>query len=731
MEDRTKPRLKTIAYLCAMAFCGQTAAADEANAVREVAKAAEKNSEAIATIVVTAERRSQPLQSIPMAIQAFGAEDLERAGVTNVMDLQALTPGVVVTSNSGLGQLYIRGIGSDIVGAGLDGAVAVYVDGVYQSRAASQLFKFVDVERVEVLKGPQGTLYGRNATGGAINVISKGPSRESEGQFDAQLGSFGQREARGTVSGPLSAGVAYGRLSFLSSKDDGYSNNILLDQRGNSNDMAGVHGALEFTPTPNLGILFNARYTDTKSAPMLNALYPSVNPLFTTFKATVISDPFTVKHNAPTYADATQSSVDGAIKYNLGWARFTSVTSTTTLKGNAYTDIDGTEIPLLNSIPSPESTKYWTQDFTLASTGSGPWEWTALASFLHQTTDWNLNLAIPPSKVVSKNFSANTVDASGIGGQASYVVGNGFKLTAGARYSSETKKIAATSITQINGVSLPAQNQNDKQTWTAWTPKFVAEYSPARGLMWFASATKGFKSGGYNTATVGSPAIKPETVVNYEAGVKSAWLNNRVVFNATVFEAKYDEMQLQFTTKNAAGALVAVTTNAAKATSKGVELELVAKPMPHLQLAAGAQFLNARFDKFLAANPLNPAAGILDRAGNPLNRAPDSTFSLSAQYTWPSAFANKDVTLRADAYNRSRIYYTTFKDPLASEELGTLMNAQLSFEPNGARGLYGALFVKNITDKKHTEDILASATAGYISYMAPPRTVGVRIGYRY
>ena len=731
MGERTKDTLKAVVCCCALGAFGQAAAADEPVTTREGARAAEKNSEAIATIVVTAERRAQPLQTVPMAIQAFSGEDLERAGVTNVMDLQGLSPGVVVTSNSGLGQIYVRGIGSDIVGAGLDGAVAVYVDGVYQSRPGGQLFKFVDVERVEVMKGPQGTLYGRNATGGAINIISKGPSRESEGQFDVQLGSFSQKEVRGTVSGPLSAGVAYGRLSLLYSKDDGYSKNTLLNQQGNSTDTTGVRGAVEFTPSPNLTVLLNARYTDSKTAPMLNALYPSVNPLFTTFKATVISDPFTVMHNAPTYADATQSALDATIKYNLGWARFTSVTSSTSLKGNAYTDIDGTEIPLLNSIPSPEDTRYWTQDFTLASSGSGPWEWTALASFLHQKTDWNLNLAIPLSRVVSKNFSSNTNDAQGIGGQASYSLGNGVKLTAGTRYSSETKKIQATSITQVGGVSLPATNQNAEQTWTAWTPKFVAEYSPARGLMWFASATKGFKSGGYNTATVGSPAIKPETVVNYEAGVKSAWLNNRVIFNATAFEAKYDEMQLQFTTKNAAGALVAVTTNAAKATSKGVELEVVAKPMPRLQLAAGAQFLNARFDRFLAANPLKLAAGVLDQAGNPLNRSPDSTFNLSAQYTWPSAFAGKDVTLRADAYNRSRIYYTTFKDPLASEELGTLLNAQLSFEPNGAGGLYGALFVKNMTDKKHTEDILASSTAGYIAYMAAPRTVGVKIGYRY
>jgi iron complex outermembrane receptor protein len=730
MDERMKIALKAMLSCCAFGVCGHAVAADDPTTTVEGTKASERNSTTIPTVVVTAERRAQPLQAIPMSIQAFNSEELERAEIKDLLDLQILAPGLVVTSNAGLGQIYIRGIGSDIVGAGLEGAVAVYVDGVYQSRPGSQLLKFVDVARVEVMKGPQGTLYGRNATGGAINIISKDPSRESEGQFDAQLGSFNQKELRGTLSGPLSPGVAYGRLSFLYNKDDGYTQNIKLNQRGNSNEISGVRGAIEFTPTPDLGVLINARYNDSKTTPMLKPLSPEVNPMFTKYKATVINDPFTVTQDSESRTEATQSALDATIRYNMGWARFTSVTSTTSLKGNAYMDIDATEIPMLNSIPSPEDTKYWTQDFTLASSSSGPWEWTALASFLHQNTDWNLNLALPLAKIVSTNYSSNTSDAYGIGGQASYSLGNGVKFTAGARYSNETKKIQAVDKTILNGTTIATQTQDDQQTWSAWTPKFVAEYSPARGLLWFASATKGFKSGGYNTATI-SPAIKPEYVTNYEAGLKSAWLNNRLIFNGSAFQAKYEDMQLQFTTKNAAGALVAVTTNAAEATSKGIDLEFIAKPTPRLQLSGGAQFLNARFDKFLAGNPMNPAEGVVDRAGNPMNRAPDSTFSFSAQYTWPSAFEGKDVTLRGDAYKRSRIYYTTFKDPYASEELGTVLNAQLSFEPTGTSGFYGSVFVKNITDNHYTEDILASSTVGYISYMAPPRTFGVQIGYRY
>ncbi|MCX7169869.1 MAG: TonB-dependent receptor, partial [Proteobacteria bacterium] len=193
-----------------------------------------KNSEVIETITVTAERRSQSIQKLPASIQAFSAEDLASAGIDSIEALQNATPGLVMSNNGGQGHAYIRGIGTDIIGGGIEGGVAVYVDGVYQSRPTSLVSQFVDVERIEVLKGPQGTLYGRNATGGAINIITQAPSKVSEGQFDVELGRFGEKIVRGTFSGPLSDGVASGRLSILSSKTDGFMKNILLNNRNDS-----------------------------------------------------------------------------------------------------------------------------------------------------------------------------------------------------------------------------------------------------------------------------------------------------------------------------------------------------------------------------------------------------------------------------------------------------------------------------------------------------------------
>lgn len=724
MNDwRNSVRRAAIVGLVLLATGRAVAAGDPA---KEEGAAGSKASVVIEPVVVTAERRSRTVQEVPISVRAFTSEELEGAGANDIGDLQKLTPGLVVTKNPGVANVYIRGIGSDIVGAALEGGVAVYVDGVYQPRPGALLTRFIDVERIEVLKGPQGTLYGRNGTGGAINIVSRQPGRGIETEADVTVASFSERQLRGGISGTLAEGVAYARLAVLTVKNDGTAVNALLGTRGNDIDDRGVRAALTLTPGRDVSLVFDARRYESTTAPLLKPLHPDASPLVTRFGAKVIDDPFTVRHDAADRTDGTRSSGAATLRWGLGWADFTSVTSYNTLTSTTSTDVDATEVPWIRITPSPEDTRYWTQDLTLVSAAKGPLEWTLLASLLRQETKWNLNVSQPLARVAIANGSDNAIDAYGLGAQGTWSFRNGLRLTAGTRYSSETKKIEA--VNKVNGVVLATQD--DRQTWSAWTPKFSAEYALAPGMLAYASAARGFKSGGYNTATI-SPAVQPETVMNYEAGFKSSLLGDRVIFNATAFLARYDDMQLQFTTRTPSGTLVAVTRNAAQATSKGVEFEVFARLVPQFELAAGAQFLRARFDAFVAGNPLAPVEGEIDRAGNPLPGAPDRTFNLGAQYIWPAAFGASNIMLRADLYNRSRVYYTAFKDPRASERLGTIANVQLAFDSAAGRGLYGKVFVKNATDKKHVDTILASSTAGYVALYAPPRTVGAQLGYRY
>lgn len=670
------------------------------------------------TVLVTAEKRSQSLQTVPVSITVLSGEELESAKSLSLMDVQKRVPGLTITqASTGQPQIFIRGIGTDIVGAGLEDAVAVYIDGVYQSRSAGTAMQFIDVERIEVLKGPQGTLYGRNATGGAINIVSKAPSREKTGQFDIQAGSYDQRIVRGTLSGPLSEGVVNARLSVLYNRDEGDTRNLLLNRSGNSNDIRGVRGSFEFLPGHAFSALVNAHYYQNDVTSVFKPLYPAVNPLFSRFGATVIDDPRTVMQNFLNQAKLTDSGIDATAQWDLGTALLSSVTA---LRRTDYqvrsADLDGTEIPLMN-IGSPisgvgiaETTDYFSQEFVLASDNAGPLAWTGLLSYSHQKVDApGFNVSMPLLGLTTNSLAAVATDAAGVGGQASYSWGNGVRLTGGARYSRETKNLEH-KLSYINEVLTGAMS--DKKTWSAVTPKLVLDYAPDRHKLFYASASKGFKSGGYNTVAI-QPSFDPETAISYEAGIKSTLFDGRLRLNLAAFYTHYDDMQVSIVLATPAGTIYSVVQNAAKAVSKGVEASFAAKPTSRFELSGGVQWLNARYGEFVTVDPRYPGGAASDQKGNPLSRAPDFTASLAAQYTWP--VERGAVTLRGEGNYRSKIYYTPFKDAYASDPALTLWNAFLSYEPAKKAGLYGAAFVKNLTDKTYTSGVFDPQSLGYLA----------------
>lgn len=267
--------------------------------------------------------------------------------------------------------------------------------------------QFIDVDRIEVLKGPQGVLYGRNATGGAINIISKAPSAEKSGRFDVQAGSYNQKIVRGTISGPLSEGAVNGRLSFLHNGEDGDTRNTLLDLRGNSSNVNALRGSQEFLPSNKLIVTVNAHYHRDNATTAFKPLHPEVNPLFTVFGATVIDDPRTVMQNLPNEMSMTQSGINAKTEWDLGASLLTSITAFHKTDYNIErADLDGTEVPLMSAgspttgIGIPEVKNFFSQEFTLASNNNGPLSWTGLLSYTHQKVDApGYNIALPLFKL--------------------------------------------------------------------------------------------------------------------------------------------------------------------------------------------------------------------------------------------------------------------------------------------------------------------------------------------
>jgi iron complex outermembrane receptor protein len=685
------------------------------------------------SITVTAEKRPQSLQKVPISITALTGENIEKSKITSIVAVQQLAPGLTITqASTGQAQVYIRGIGTDIVGSGVEDAVPVYIDGVYQSRSSGTAMQFIDVDRVEVLKGPQGVLYGRNATGGAINIISKVPSWESSGQFDVQAGSYNQKIVRGTVSGPLSEAVS-GRFSFLHNQNDGDTQNVLLNVWGNSSVVDGLRGSFEIVANDELLVTVNAHYYQDNAKPIMKPLYPAVNPLFTTFGATVISDPRTVMQNTQLDISMVQTGIDAKAEWDWGSKKLTSITAFHKTDYNIKSaDLDGTEIQLMNvgspttGIGIPEITNYFSQDFTLVSSNNSPFAWTGLLSYSHQTVDApGFNFSFPILNMTTNTVATVSTDALGTGGQGTYSFENGLRLTAGARYSTETKNLEKD---QTYANDILTGSMTDKKTWSSVTPKFVVDYSLDKNNMLYASATEGFKSGGYNTVTI-QPAFNPETAINYETGLKSNMFDDRLHLDLAAFYTQYNDMQVSLVLNQLSGGLYSEVRNAAKAVSKGIEASVVAKPTDSIELSGGLQFLNARFVDFVTIDPRYPTAGAQNLNGNPLSRAPDTTANIAAQYKWP--VANGAVSLRGEGSYRSVIYYTPFKNDYASDPALTLWNALLSYEHSGKAGLYGTVFVKNITNRTYTTGIFDPQGLGYLAYYAPARTIGVQLGYKY
>ncbi len=688
---------------------------------------------ATAEIVITAERRSQFLQNVPVSVTALTAADIEKSRLESVAEMQQSVPGLSITKAApGQTQIFIRGIGTDIVGPGLEDAVPVYMDGVYQSRASGTAMQFVDVDRVEILKGPQGVLYGRNATGGAINIISRAPTWEQSGQFDVQGGSYNQKMVRGTVSGPLSYGSTSGRLSFLHNRNDGDTRNILLNVMGNSSEVNALRGTLEFLPNDMLSVTVHAHYYHDNDHPIMKPLYPALNPLFTHFGATVINNPRIVMQNQQSAMSHTQSGIDVKTEWDLESKRLTSITAINkTDDRNGSADLDGTEIPLMKvgsqttGAGIREITNFFSQEFTLVSSGHSPLAWTGLLSYNHQKVDApEYNVSLPLLNLTQNSVAIVSTDSIGAGGQATYSWTNGVRLTVGARYSTETKNLEK-DLTYANGTL--TGSKTDKKTWSSVTPKFVVDYSPDRNNMFYASATKGFKSGGYNTISI-QPAFAPETAINYEVGLKSKLFGDSLQLNLAAFYTRYNDMQLSILQNNA-GVFAMAIQNAAQAVSKGMEASFVANPTSRLELSGGLQFLEARFTNFVSIDPRYPTLGAQNLGGNPLSRAPDTTLNLATQYTWP--LEHGSFTLRGEGYYRSKVYYTPFRDDYASGDALSLWNVLLSYKPYGKSGPYGSFFVKNLADKTYAKTIFDPPGLGYLAYYASRRTIGAQVGYRY
>ncbi len=690
-------------------------------------------------IIVTATRRAASMQDIPMSVAAYTGNILEQRGVDDVYGLQFLAPGMHLTGGpSGITKMALRGIGSDQGSIGAESGAALHRDGVYIPSTVDIRMGFFDVERVEVLKGPQGTLYGRNATGGAINIISKSPTKEFEGGATVTYGNYNFVETKGYVSGPLIGDKLMARVAFKTSDYDGYTPNIYNGESLDNGDFAGVRAKLRYEATEDIRLDVTAEYAQDSGIPA--TIYKrsrSGAPLPFETEGGVLPDGRAVNKNSQALNDKETWGVIGKLVWDMQGATLSSLTAYRNFNWAYAYDSDGGSTSLIYYKNSSRGLEQLSQELTLASAGESALEWIVGGFYFHSKETEYADVPFTP---LSRRFITPTdnytTNAYAVFGEASYPVLEKLTLTVGARYSYEEKVIEGASlttaiddVTAIVSETLFALEDN----WGSFTPKVALTYQVNDDVTAYATIGKGFKAGGYNGVAGNSlGAFDPEKVTNYEIGLKTSLLDGRLRADIAAFHMDYSDLQVRIRRIHPeSGLLVSGTQNAATSKIRGVEMKLQAQPTESLVFDAGLSYLDAAFDDYPNAN--DNIFGIVDASGFQMPNAPKWAVNLGVDYTIPVGSWGS-ATLHADYAYKSRVFFNTVEDTFRSQDGANLFNARVTFEDVEGRWTLAG-WVRNLTDEQviSFRDEILSASSGPrapTTYLAP-RTYGLTVGYRF
>lgn len=697
------------------------------------ADAASETAGPIEEIIVTATRRAQNVQDVPISMNVFSGERLEESRVENMQDIQFLAAGVHVTDALGSMRITIRGIGVNQLNGTAESGSATHRDGVYLGNFSDVGMGFFDVERIEILRGPQGTLYGRNATGGAVNIISRAPTDSFEAGGRVTVGNYSLVETEGYAGGPIVEGRLNGRLAFLTRKNDGYTENLFNGDGYNNADTAAVRARLRYQPRDDLQVDLIADYGRDDGIPVgvVRRGVGVTQLVGEQLGGTFPEGERKVNLDDGQKNDKTSWGMTADVQWDLPWATLKSLTAYRDNSVDFINDYDGTDAKVGTINLLTRDVEQVSQEFTLASTNE-KLDWVAglyyYGSDYSQVIDsvrlYNINSEVDV-------FSDETNDAYAAFGEGTYHFTDRLSLTLGARYGYEKKALDAR--VTFNGTQTGRDDLSDD--WTAFTPKGALNYAFSDTVMGYVTIGKGFKAGGYNSdATQGRP-YDPEEVINYEVGTKTELFDRRLRANLALFYMDYDDLQV-FTRDNdpVTGGTVDVVTNAAQSVIKGVELDLQAQLATRLSVDGTVSYLNAQYDDWTDAIDV-ARGGTFDVSGNPLIHTPKWAVNLGASYGIPLGNWGQ-AWLRAEYSHMSRVYFTPFAGvdaPETTQEPYDLINASLRVEDLGNRWTL-TLWSKNLTDElvQSTGRPGGGALTGLITYVnyLPPRTYGATLDVR-
>ncbi len=738
------------------------------------------SSRVIEEILVTAQKREESQQDVPIAIQAYSGGALEALGIEDPTQIGRLVPGFQFSSTAGYTLLYLRGVGTDAFVPSSDPSVATYIDGVYMPSAHGVIQSFGGIERVEVLKGPQGTLFGRNATGGAISVITKEPNAEEvEFEIGAEYGNFDSRRLKAYFSMPVTEWMAFS-LSGIYHRADEYYTQLNRELPQVRTDALRVK--LNIHPTDNLEL--RLAYFTAKQAELSSVIAENNEPSALLSKLLLI--PQNTKDDFVTAIDfhpelaSEQEVFYGSLEWRLPWFDAKVIGSdlqAPTLVGSQ--DFDGSPMPIAAFYADGQFADYKTWEFQLLSNadswGAEHFEWIAGVYYLESEVGYdpyelrvgsNLldglltgRLGLPPALVrpITSLVSRLGLDATPLGNIGLSVIGSGvlgsksqsvfaqttihatdwMDLTLGGRYQEEERFL----IKSQTGVRTPGGNNSITLLKFPLESKSVSNFSPKVTLsflgedkMLYASWSKGFKSATYNIVNIyESPDyVEPEEVTQYELGVKTEWLDGDLRFNAAIFQITIDNLQSGFVSLLAGGAVT--LENAGQGRIRGAEFDATYVPMPVMNpgfvISANLGYLDAIYTDYKAGAGYNENTGLfsnnIDFTGNDIVRTPKYSGGIVLTQTIPIGDRH-ELELGADWYYNSGFSFTpqnTVKEPSYN-----LLNGRVSYNfiPWNLRvTAYG----KNLTDERYHNSKFQT-DFGVNQTLAAPVQYGLRLEWKY
>ena len=726
--------------------------------------AKETSPKELETVVVAVRKRKENAQKTPVSMSSFTGRTLEQRGVTNISEIGPMTPnvsfdsGAAISGSSNSATIFIRGVGQSDFNLTIDPGVGLYLDGVYISRSVGALLDTADIAQVDVLRGPQGTLFGKNTIGGAVVLTSRQPEFDDapSGSVALTVGNYNRTDLKASVNLPVNQSLAL-QASVSAQKRDGYGKSLFNGMEfGDKNSVSGrFAAALKATDDLMFTLALDATRTDEHAPPvkllaltttsgfpaLYNAFSPNAAGCATNPGADncygpqwLTDSPYTNWNSDPDYSRSNVFGASLTVDWDLHWGAFKSITAYRDMDSKFWLEHDGAPMLVINAT-NDYSDRQFSQEFQLTgNTSDDRFKWATGLYYLRETgTDHNTIFdGSDLMSFLSGGSIRNTSKA--VYAQGTYAITDKFGLTLGARYSDEEKTFRPDSYFISNTLPpevlpFPPGFRILPYAWVknskgSFTPAATLDYKFSDGVYGYLTYSEGFKAGGFTQRVFPFapevPTFQPEYVKSFEAGLKTRLFDNRLVLNFDVFNMKYTDMQ-QTIVENFAPTI----RNAGEATIRGFELEFQAVPTDWLELNGGIGYTDASYDK---VDPL--VAGVT--VDSTLPNTPRVTATLGATAYVYENTDHGSLNLRLDTSYKGSVYKDAINTPELYQPGYTIVNASANFEfPNQDWSL--SLGVTNLTDKRYLVTGYADlANAGSITGIyARPREWYARLKYEF